>query len=110
MESTTLTVNVDVPCAVGVPEITTEFVVLEPSVSPLGSAPEATDHVNGAAPPDAATVALYALVMLAGGRDVVVTDGLAGFELAGVPEQPANVKQQTEKKAIRTEKTMRLAI
>jgi len=44
-ESVTLMVKVNVPCAVGVPEINTELVELDPSESPLGTVPEAIDHV-----------------------------------------------------------------
>ena len=48
MESVTLMVKVNVPCAVGVPEIGTEFVVLAPSDKPPGNVPDAMDQVNGA--------------------------------------------------------------
>ena len=76
VESVTLTVNVNVPCADGVPEIVTEFVALAARDNPPGSAPDAIDHAKGAIPPDAATVALYAPLVLAEGRDIVVIDGL----------------------------------
>jgi hypothetical protein len=57
-EPVTLIVKVEVPCASGVPVIVTEFPVLAPSVNPPGSAPEATDQVNGPEPPLAFTGAL----------------------------------------------------
>ena len=75
VESVTLIVKVNVPCADGVPEIVTEFVVLAQRDKPPGSAPDATVQVKGATPPDAVIVALYAPLVLAEGRDVVVTDG-----------------------------------
>src|SRR5215475_7228497 len=50
----TLTVKFAVPVAVGVPEIAPE---LAASVSPVGSAPLAIDHVYGGVPPVAARVA-----------------------------------------------------
>ena len=58
VESVTLMVKVNEPCAVGVPEIATELLELAEMESPPGRAPEAIDHVNGATPPDAPTVAL----------------------------------------------------
>jgi hypothetical protein len=57
LESVTLIVKLNVPCAVGVPEIRTEFVVLAPRDNPVGRLPDAMDHVNGATPPVASTVA-----------------------------------------------------
>jgi hypothetical protein len=41
----------------GVPEIVTELVVLEPSDSPDGRLPDATDQVNGLVPPADVSVA-----------------------------------------------------
>jgi hypothetical protein len=58
VESVTLMVNVKVPWAVGVPEIRTELVELASSDKPPGKEPDATDHANGATPPDALTVAV----------------------------------------------------
>ena len=49
----TRTVKLEVPVAVGVPEMTP---VLAASVSPAGSAPLAIDHVYGGVPPVAASV------------------------------------------------------
>ena len=72
--SVTLIVKVDAPWVVGVPEIVTESVVLAPRDNPPGSAPDATDHMNGAAPPEASTAALYAAVILPEGSEVVATD------------------------------------
>ena len=57
VESVTLTVNVEVPAAVGIPATVTELVVLDPSDSPAGSVPELIDHVKGEVP-FAFTVAL----------------------------------------------------
>ena len=51
-ESTTCTVNAKVPRFVGVPAIAP---VAAFSVSPGGSEPEITAHVNGGCPPDTAT-------------------------------------------------------
>ena len=55
--SVTFTVNVEVPALVGVPEIVTELVVLEPNDNPAGSVPEEIDQVKGEVP-FALTVAL----------------------------------------------------
>ena len=55
--SVTFTVNVDVPALVGVPEMVTELVVLEPNDNPVGSVPEEIDQVKGE-DPFAFTVAL----------------------------------------------------
>lgn len=51
-ESFTVAVMLNVPLAVGVPEI----VPLLASVSPAGSAPEVIDHAYGAVPPAACSV------------------------------------------------------
>ena len=51
----TVMVNVDVPVAVAVPEISP---VEEASVSPAGSVPLAIDQVYGGVPPVAASVAV----------------------------------------------------
>ena len=55
--STTLKVTGLLPGPVGVPEIVTEFVVLDPMVIPAGSVPEEMLHVNGLVPPLALIVA-----------------------------------------------------
>ncbi len=49
-ESSTLTVNVDVPVVVGVPDIAPELFKLRPA----GRLPEETDQVYGVVPPVAA--------------------------------------------------------
>jgi hypothetical protein len=54
-ESVALSEMVELPTAVGVPEITP---VEEFRVRPAGSEPEATVQVSGAVAPEAATVAL----------------------------------------------------
>jgi hypothetical protein len=100
-ESVTLIVKLNVPCAVGVPEMSTELVVLVPRDNPAGRLPDAIDHVNGAAPPVASTVALYAALVLPEARVVVVTVSTSGFELTGVPEQPATATRHTAKRLIR---------
>jgi hypothetical protein len=51
--SVTVTVKVDIPLAVGVPEIVP---VVEASVSPAGRLPEVTDHVYCGVPPLACRV------------------------------------------------------
>jgi hypothetical protein len=79
-------VNVNVPCAVGVPEIVTEFVVLAERDRPPGRAPEAIAHVKDGTPPDAVTVALYAPLVLAEGRDVVVIDGRGSTAIISVAD------------------------
>ena len=86
----------------------TEFVALAPRDKPPGNAPDATDQVNGAVPPVASTVAVYAELMLPEGSDVVVTEGTSDFE--GVPEQPATIRQQYATSPIRAEKAVCLAI
>lgn len=50
VESVTSTVNVEVPVLVGVPEMVTELLVLEPKDSPAGNVPEEMDQVNGEDP------------------------------------------------------------
>ena len=100
-ESVTLIVKLNVPCAVGVPEIRTEFVVLAPRDNPAGRLPDAIDHVNGATPPVASTVALYAALVLPEARVAVVTVSTPGFELAGVPEQPATARRHSAQRPIR---------
>ena len=63
---TALTVNVDVPAVVGVPEIVPELL----SVSPAGRLPEAIDHVT--AEESAASMAEYDALTVPDGRLVVV--------------------------------------
>jgi len=76
VESVTLMVKgADVPTVVGVPTIATEFVLLAPRDNPAGKVPLATDQVNGATPPVAATTPLYAPLMLPDGRDIVTISG-----------------------------------
>jgi hypothetical protein len=58
VESVTLMVKVEFTSAPGVPEIVTEFVVLLPRDRPVVSDPAEIDHVKGATPPVAATVAV----------------------------------------------------
>ncbi|HWF39021.1 MAG TPA: hypothetical protein VG322_10910 [Candidatus Acidoferrales bacterium] len=70
VESVTFTVNVEVPALVGVPEMVTELVVLEPKDSPAGSVPAEMDQVKGELP-FALTVALYETFRLAVGSEVV---------------------------------------
>jgi hypothetical protein len=69
--SRTLTVNVYVPCRVGVPLIPP---VAASSCSPCGRLPAVIDHVYGAVPPVAARVAAYAWCTAPDGRDVVVIE------------------------------------
>jgi hypothetical protein len=71
-ESATWTVKVDVPVAVGVPEITPPPLRL----TPLGSVPEAKLHVRVPAPPLACRVTEYAAPTVPAVRgEVVVTVG-----------------------------------
>jgi hypothetical protein len=72
--SVTRTVKLNVPVAVGVPEITPVPLFKE---RPAGNAPTVTDQLNGVVPPLAASVWLYAAVSVAPGRLVVVTTGAA---------------------------------
>src|SRR5262249_26489393 len=65
----TCTVKLEVPVAVGVPEIAP---VPGVSVSPAGSVPLASDQVYGGVPPLAPRVALSACVTVPAGTDVVV--------------------------------------
>jgi hypothetical protein len=57
-ESVTMIVKLESTCAVGVPAIVTERVVLFPSESPAVSEPDSMDHMKGAEPPVAVTVAV----------------------------------------------------
>jgi hypothetical protein len=72
-ESVTMMVKLELTCAVGVPEIVTERVVLLPSESPAVSEPDAMDHIKGGVPPVAFAVAVYALPKFPAGRLVDVT-------------------------------------
>ena len=62
--SVAVTVKLKVPPAVGVPD----NMPLDPSVKPVGKAPEVTAYPYGAMPPEAVTVLLYAVPTLAAGR------------------------------------------
>jgi hypothetical protein len=68
-ESATEIVKVDVPVAVGVPEITP---VAAFRVRPAGRVPAEIDHVYGIEPPVAARVWLYATPTVAEGSEAVV--------------------------------------
>ena len=71
-ESATWTVNVDVPVAVGVPEITPP----ELRLKPLGRVPEAKLHVTAPAPPLACRETEYAAPIVPAVRgEVVATVG-----------------------------------
>ena len=67
------TVNVDVPAAVGVPVMSPVEAL---RVSPAGSEPEITDHLA----PEIfdVRVAVYEVLRVAAGRDVVVIAGVEG--------------------------------
>lgn len=93
VESVALMLKVNDPREVGVPEIRTEFVVLAARDNPPGSAPEATDHVNGGTPPDALTVPLYGLLMLPEGREVVVIVGGGSTVIDSVPDCPGDATE-----------------
>jgi hypothetical protein len=60
-ESVTMMVKLESTCAAGVPEIAMERVVLLPSESPVVREPDPMDHMKGATPPVALTVAVYGL-------------------------------------------------
>lgn len=66
--STARTVKVEVPVAVGVPEITPVDVF---KVNPAGSDPTEIDQVTGATPPEVCTVAEYDLFIVDDGNDAV---------------------------------------
>ena len=51
-------VKLKVPCAPGVPEMVTEFVVLALRERPVGNAPEEIDQEKGPTPPTEVTVLL----------------------------------------------------
>jgi hypothetical protein len=69
-ESWTWTVKLDVPVAVGVPEMTP---VVAFKVRPAGSAPAMMLQVYGGVPPMACKVWLYAVPLVPPASDVVVT-------------------------------------
>jgi hypothetical protein len=71
-ESVTMIVKLESTCAVGVPAIVIERVVLLPSESPAVSEPDSIDHMKGAEPPVAVTVAVYGLPRFPAGRLVDV--------------------------------------
>ena len=75
--SVTVTVKLDVPVFVAVPEIAPEL----ESDRPAGSFPELTDHVYPGVPPLALSVALYELPVCAAPRLVDVTVSVAGVAL-----------------------------
>lgn len=91
-ESFTMMVKVELTCAVGVPEIVTERVVLLPSESPAVSEPDAMDHIRGGTPPVALTVAVYALPRFPAGRLVDVT-----FSGPGALLHPSNPMHATSR-------------
>ena len=67
----TSTVNGNVPVAVGVPEMTSVVLAEGLNESPVGSVPDAIDHVNGpVAVPFAVKVCEYGIVVVPFGRDV----------------------------------------
>lgn len=68
--SVTRAVKLDVPGAVGVPEI----VPVEDRLNPGGNVPLATAHVYGVVPPVAAKLAEYAVPTVPPGSEVVVID------------------------------------
>jgi hypothetical protein len=73
-----LTTKGYVPVAVGVPEIEVVEAVDVPMESPVGSVPEATDHVNGpTAVPVAFSVTAYETVVVPFGSDVGVMTSVA---------------------------------
>ena len=74
-ESVTMIVKLESTCAVGVPSIVIERAVLLPSESPAVSEPDSMDHMNGAEPPEAVTVAVYGLPKFPPGRlvDVILS-------------------------------------
>ncbi|HJT69637.1 MAG TPA: hypothetical protein VJ731_05530 [Terriglobales bacterium] len=97
VESTTFSANVKMPLAVAVPLIDTEFPLLEPTDKPGGREPDASDQLNGAAPPDSLTAALYAELIASEGNDVVVTIGLEpeGFDVLLHPPTKNNSNKMT---------------
>ena len=85
--SVTFTVKLLVPAALGVPVIDEPF-----RLNPGGSDPLAIDHVYGAVPPLAASVAEYAVPTVAAPRDDVVicsVEGLIVIESAAVADADA---------------------
>ena len=70
-ESVTLTVKLDVPVAVGVPEMVPALGLLK--LKPVGSDPALMLQVYGGVPPMACKVWLYTLSILPPASDVVVT-------------------------------------
>ncbi|HEY3838649.1 MAG TPA: hypothetical protein VGL72_18855 [Bryobacteraceae bacterium] len=85
--SVTLTVKLDDPVAVGVPEI-----VPPARLSPTGRDPAATDHVYGGDPPVALSVWEYPTpIMPAGNEDVVIVNaaGLIASDKAALVDAEA---------------------
>jgi hypothetical protein len=79
-----LTVNVDVPVVVGVPEITP---VVGARLKPVGNAPLSTLHVMGASPV-AVTVRLYAVPLVPSGNvEVVIVGAVPTLTAVMVTEQ-----------------------
>lgn len=73
--SFTCTVKDEVPEVVGVPAISPVDAV---KLNPAGSEPDVTLHVYGVVPPDAVSVAEYAVLTVPLGSEVVVTVGGCG--------------------------------
>jgi len=79
VESVTITVKLNVPKVVGVPEIVPPD---PPSVKPVGSVPELMLHKWVVVPPEAASVAVYEAPCCPLGKEVVVM-------ISGVVTRPA---------------------
>lgn len=102
-----MTVNVDEPAVVGVPEIVP---LPDPSDRPAGNEPLVTDHVNGFCPPEVAMVWLYANdTSLLGNVVVVIATGFAGAgvgaaALTGVDGTSAATSASATKRNLGTRK------
>jgi hypothetical protein len=84
-ESVTLTVKLEVPAVVGVPEI-----VFPESVSPAGKEPEVIVQLYGDVPAVACKVAEYAALTCPAGREVVVIcTGLGAVATVNVSDSVA---------------------
>jgi hypothetical protein len=98
-ESVTLTVKLEVPAVVGVPEITPP----ELKESPAGRLPELSDQLYGVTPPVAVSVWLYATPIWPFGRLEVVTDRSTGITIESAWSSVSGVPWESVTRTVKFE-------